>query len=95
MTGLVNKEANKLSWVMYFFFYKDFIHLFMREREREREAETQAEGEVGSMQGARCGTQSRDSRITPWAKGSAKPLGHWGCHVFLVHSTVVGKHTNI
>ena len=40
-----------------------------REREREREAETQAEGEAGSMQGARCGTQSRDSRITPWAKG--------------------------
>ena len=62
MTGLVNKEANKLSWVMYFFFYKDFIYLFMRagEREREREAETQAEGEVGSMQGARCGTQSQD-----------------------------------
>ena len=40
-----------------------------REREREREAETQAEGEAGSMQGARCGTQSRDSRITPWAEG--------------------------
>ena len=36
---------------------------------REREAETQAEGEAGSMQGARCGTQSRVSRITPWAKG--------------------------
>ena len=40
MTGLVNKEANKLSWVMYFFFYKDFIHLFMRERERERGRDT-------------------------------------------------------
>ena len=41
----------------------------MREREREREAETQAEGEAGSMQGARRGTQSQDSRIMPWAKG--------------------------
>ena len=36
-----------------------------REGEREREAETQA----GSMEGAQCGTQSRDSRIMPWAKG--------------------------
>ncbi|XP_072663169.1 small integral membrane protein 14 isoform X2 [Canis lupus baileyi] len=34
----------------------------------EREAETQAEGEAGSMQGARRGTPSRDSRIAPWAK---------------------------
>ena len=40
-----------------------------REREREREADTQAEGEAGSMQGAQCGTRSRDSRIAPWAKG--------------------------
>ena len=50
-----------------------------REREREREAETQAEGEAGSMQGARCGTRSRVSRITPWAAGGAKPLRHQGC----------------
>ena len=35
----------------------------------EREAQTQAEGEAGSMQGARCGTRSRDSRIIPWAEG--------------------------
>ena len=47
--------------------------------EREREAETQAEGEAGSMQGARHGTRSRVSRITPWAEGSAKPLSHPGC----------------
>ena len=40
-----------------------------RERERETEAEIQAEGEAGSTQGARCGTQFRDSRITPQAKG--------------------------
>ena len=36
----------------------------MRDTE-EGEAETQAEGEAGSMQGARRGTQSRDSRTTP------------------------------
>ena len=30
---------------------------------------TQAEREAGSMQRARCGTQSWDSGITPWAKG--------------------------
>ena len=40
----------------------------MRDREREREAETEAEGEAGSMQGARHGTRSRDSRTTPWAQ---------------------------
>ena len=57
-------------------FLKDFIYLFMTEREKE--AETQAEGEAGSMQGARRGTRSLDSRITPWAKGGAK-TGHQGC----------------
>ncbi|XP_048968547.1 DNA polymerase iota isoform X4 [Canis lupus dingo] len=46
----------------------DFIYLFMRDRERE--AETQAEGEAGSMPGARRRTPSRDSSITPWAKGN-------------------------
>ena len=49
-----------------------------REREREREAETQAEGEAGSMQGARCGTRSQDSRIRPWAQGGAELLSHPG-----------------
>ena len=48
-------------------------------RETEREAETQAEGEAGSMQGTLCGTRSGVSRITPWAEGGAKPLGHQGC----------------
>ena len=50
-----------------FLFLKYFIYLFIRVTERE--AETQAEGEAGSMQGARCGTQSWDSRIMPWAEG--------------------------
>ena len=49
------------------FFFKDFIYLFMRDTETE--AETQAEGEAGSMWAAQRGTQSQDSRITPWAKG--------------------------
>ena len=30
------------------------------------------------MQGARCGTRSWVSRITPWAAGGAKPLCHQG-----------------
>ena len=47
----------------FFIYIKDFIYLFMRNRERE--AETQAEGEAGSLQGAQCGTQSQDPRITP------------------------------
>ena len=53
-------------------------------RERERERQRQAEGEAGSMQGARHGTRSWVSRITPQAEGGAKPLSHWGCpSVFL------------
>ena len=45
------------------------FYLFTHERHTERETETQAEEEAGSMQGARHGTQSQDSRIMPWAKG--------------------------
>ena len=56
--------------------------LFIHERHTHvREAETHAEGEAGPMQGARRGTQSQVSRITPWAEGSAKPLNHPGCPV--------------
>ena len=51
----------------------------MRDTEREREAQTQAEGEADSMQGARRGTPSQVSRITPWAEGGAKLLSHPGC----------------
>ena len=66
----------------------------MRHTEREREEEeTQAEGEAGSMQGARHGTRSRVSRITPWAEGGAKPLSHRGCpKVFLL---ILQKHCNL
>ena len=36
------------------------------------------------MQGARCGTRSRVSRITPQAAGGAKPLRHRGCPPFFL-----------
>ena len=39
----------------------------------------ETEREAGSMQGARCGTRSRVSRIVPWAEGSTKPLSPPGC----------------
>ena len=54
------------------------------ERERQRQRQTQAEGEATSMQGARLGTPSRVSRITPLTEGGAKPLSHEGCpaHAF-------------
>ena len=68
---------SRTHWVKHFFFFKDFIYLFMRDTQRE--AETKAEGEAGSMQGAQCGTWSWVSRITPWAAGGAKPLRHRGC----------------
>ena len=54
----------------------------MIDLEREREAETQAEGEAGPMQGARHGTPSPVSRVTPWAEGGAKMLSHSGCPKF-------------
>ena len=65
--------------------FLNILFIYSRQREREREAETQAEGEAGSMKGARRGTQSWVSRITPWAEGGAKPLSHPGCpcHNFL------------
>ena len=61
---------NFIQWtrVCFFFFFK-ILFIYSLETDRVREAETQAEGEAGSMQGARCGTRSWDSRITPWAKG--------------------------
>ena len=51
-------------------YFKDFIYLFIRHTHTHThtEAETQAEGEAGSMQGARRGTPSRVSRITPGLK---------------------------
>ena len=48
--------------ILFLFFVKHFIYLFMRDRERE--AETKAEGEAGSLQGAQYGIQSQDPGIT-------------------------------
>ena len=56
-----------------------FIYSWETQREWQWEVETQAEGEVGSMQGARHGTQSWVSRTTTWTEASAKPLSHPGC----------------
>ena len=47
-------------------------------------AETQAEGEAGTTRGARRGTRSRVSRITPQAAGGAKLLRHRGCPRYLL-----------
>ncbi|CAD7666531.1 unnamed protein product [Nyctereutes procyonoides] len=44
-----------------------------------------AEGEAGSMQGARCGTPSRDSRIIPWAKGSHMQKNEIGPFSYTIH----------
>ena len=52
-----------------------------RERERKRERERGRDtggGRSRPMSGAQRGTQSWDSRIAPWAKGSAKLLSHPG-----------------
>ena len=49
-----------------FFFLFFLLRFYLFIHETEREAETQAEGEAGSMRGARCGTRSQVSRITPW-----------------------------
>ena len=56
------KKRIDFSLLFFFNFY-----LFMRDTKRE--AETQAGGEAGSMQGAQCGIDHQDFRITPWAKG--------------------------
>ena len=48
------EQLNRSQNIIPFFFFKEFIYLFMivTHTEREGEAETQAEGEAGSMQGA-------------------------------------------
>ena len=67
-----------ISEIHLFLFSKDFIYLFMRY------TGTQVEGEAGSLQGAQRGTQSRVSRITPWAEGGAKPLSHLSCPPYCI-----------
>ena len=52
--------GEKIPHILLLLFFK--IYLFIHERQREREAEIKAEGEAGSSQGARYGTQSQDLR---------------------------------
>ena len=73
--NVVLKKKEKERKIFYFF----KILFIYYERHTQREAETQAQGEAGSMQGARRGTQSQVSRISHWAEDSAKPLSHQGC----------------
>ena len=65
----VNNLYTLISFFLRFYLFIHERHTH-RERERETETETQAEGEAGSMQGARRGTRSRVSRITPWTEVS-------------------------
>ena len=48
-------------------FFKDFVHLLMKDTQRE--AETQAERKAGSTQGAQYVTRSQNSSITPRPEG--------------------------
>ena len=50
----------------------------MRDRERGRDRQRE-----GSMQGARCESRSRVSRITPWAEGKRQTAGPPGLPIFL------------
>ena len=52
----------------------------MRHTEKEAAAQAQAEREAGSMQGARRGTQSQDSRSGP---GPKAVLNHWATQASL------------
>ena len=84
------------------FFLACLLAFFIHERERERERERGRDTERGrsSTQGARRGTRSQVSRITPWAEGVAKPLSHPGCPLtyFIVkipHLTYVTYKINV
>ena len=61
-----------IYWFINFIFFKKIFYLFIHERPRERERE------AGALQGAWCGTQSRNSRIMPWAKDRPQMLSHPG-----------------
>ena len=65
--GVTHKTRNTQFIHSDSFFKKYFIYLFMRNTERG--AETQAEGEAGTLQRARCGTQTRDPGIMTGVEG--------------------------
>ena len=54
-------EKIYVEFTFYFFNFFNFFrsYLFIHETQIEGGAETQAEGEAGSLQGVRCGTQSQ------------------------------------
>ena len=66
------------------FFILKILSIYSWETQRERDAETQAEGEAGSTQGVRCGTRSRVSRITPWAKAALTRQATWDAQVLIL-----------
>ena len=49
--------------------------------------ETQAEAEIGSLQGAWCGTQSQDPRIMTWIEGTH----HWATQASLLSFFLIYK----
>ena len=57
---LTGADCKMPYFILYFYFFKDFIYLFIHETHTHThthtEAETQVEGEAGSMQGAQRGT---------------------------------------
>ena len=53
-------------------------------RDREREAETQAEGEAGLHAGSLMWDLILGLQDQAQARGSAKPLSHWGCPVLFI-----------
>ena len=55
LLGIYPKDDSKGYMYSSVFVFKYFIYLFMRDREEE----------AGSMQGAQCGTRSRNSGIMP------------------------------
>ena len=75
---------------VFFFFFKDFIHLFMRdthtERERERERERQRHRQREKQAPCRdpdVGLNPRSPGTHPGPKAGTKPLSHldWGVGV--------------
>ena len=66
------------------------MYLFMRDTGRG--AETQAEGEAGSTQGARRGTLSRVSRITPGLKAALNRCAT-GAALMFVFNIKMGTNT--
>ena len=54
------QSAEMLSTVFFFFFFFEILFIYLRERERENE---RGRSRLPVELGARCGTQSWDSRI--------------------------------